>query len=55
LGAEIGVLLLLVLLGLGYSGEELKQTLFSGFAIGLVDLALHFRPGLIANFYWAET
>src|SRR5215471_2323711 len=41
-GAEIGVLLLLFMLGLEYSGEELKQTLKSSFALGAVDLALNF-------------
>jgi len=49
LGAEIGVLLLLFMLGLEYSGEELKQTLQSGFAMGVVDLGLNFSPGMIAG------
>lgn len=48
-GAEIGVLLLLFMLGLEYTGEQLKSNLRSGLAAGLVDLALNFPPGLIAG------
>jgi CPA2 family monovalent cation:H+ antiporter-2 len=48
-GAEIGVLLLLFMLGLDYSGEELKKNLKAGLPSGLVDLALNFPPGLIAG------
>jgi monovalent cation:H+ antiporter-2, CPA2 family len=49
IGAEIGVLLLLFMLGLEYTGEELKRNLRSGFAAGFADLALNFPPGLIAG------
>jgi len=49
LGAEIGVLLLLFMLGLEYSGEQLRDNLRSGFSAGLVDFALNFPPGLIAG------
>src|SRR6202165_6271070 len=49
LGAEIGVLLLLFMLGLEYSGEQLRDNLQNGFPAGLVDLALNFPPGLIAG------
>jgi CPA2 family monovalent cation:H+ antiporter-2 len=49
IGAEIGVLLLLFMLGLEYTGEELKQNLRSGFAGGVVDLVLNFPPGLVAG------
>ena len=49
LGAEIGVLLLLFMLGLEYTGEELKESLRSGFPAGLADLALNFPPGLIVG------
>ena len=49
-GAEIGVLLLLFMLGLEYTGEELKENLRKGFPAGSVDLALNFPPGLIAGF-----
>lgn len=46
-GAEIGVLLLLFMLGLEYTGEELIRNLRSGFPSGVVDLILNFPPGLI--------
>jgi K+:H+ antiporter subunit KhtU len=49
LGAEIGVLLLLFMLGLEYSGEQLKQTLLNGFSLGALDFVLNFPPGLIAG------
>jgi monovalent cation:H+ antiporter-2, CPA2 family len=49
-GAEIGVLLLLFMLGLEYTGEELKHNLRIGFPSGLVDFTLNFPPGLIAGF-----
>jgi monovalent cation:H+ antiporter-2, CPA2 family len=50
IGAEIGVLLLLFMLGLEYTGEQLKQQLQTGLPAGLVDLALNFPPGVIAGF-----
>jgi CPA2 family monovalent cation:H+ antiporter-2 len=49
-GAEIGVLLLLFMLGLEYTGEELKHNLRIGFPSGLVDFTLNFPPGLVAGF-----
>jgi CPA2 family monovalent cation:H+ antiporter-2 len=48
-GAEIGVLLLLFMLGLENTGEQLKQNLRDGWPAGLVDFALNFTPGLIAG------
>ncbi len=48
-GAEIGVLLLLFMLGLEYSGEELKRNLQIGIPAGAVDFLLNFLPGLIAG------
>lgn len=48
-GAEIGLLLLLFMLGLEYTGEQLKENLRAGFAAGIVDLVLNFAPGLIAG------
>src|ERR1051325_2031544 len=48
-GAEIGVLLLLFMLGLEYTGQELKQNLRRGLPAGLVDLGLNYPPGLIAG------
>ena len=48
-GAELGVLLLLFMLGLEYSGDELRQNLRSGLPAGLADFILNFSPGLIAG------
>jgi monovalent cation:H+ antiporter-2, CPA2 family len=48
-GAEIGVILLLLLLGLEYSASELVGSLRSAAPAGLVDLALNFTPGLLAG------
>ena len=45
LGAEIGVLLLLLTLGLEYTGEELRLGLRTGTVPGLVDAVLNFGPG----------
>src|SRR5881275_3752192 len=49
-GAEIGVLLLLFMLGLEYTGDELKRNLRAGLPSGLVDLALNFPPGVVMGF-----
>ena len=49
IGAEIGVLLLLFMLGLEYTGEDLKNSLRRGIAPGVVDLLLNFPPGFIAG------
>ena len=46
LAAEIGVLLLLFVLGLEYTPKELSSELRSNFAGGLVDLVANFAPGL---------
>lgn len=46
-GAEIGVLLLLFMLGLEYSGDQLVTTLRKGFLAGIIDFLLNFSPGLI--------
>jgi K+:H+ antiporter subunit KhtU len=48
-GAEIGVLLLLFMLGLEYTGEELKANLAVAGAAGIADLVLNFLPGVIAG------
>jgi CPA2 family monovalent cation:H+ antiporter-2 len=47
-GSEIGVILLLLLLGLEYSAGELLQNLRAQAPAGLVNLALNFTPGVIA-------
>lgn len=49
-GAEIGVILLLFMLGLEYTAEELTSGLKTGFTAGVVDLALNFPPGLLLGF-----
>jgi CPA2 family monovalent cation:H+ antiporter-2 len=49
IGAEIGVLLLLFMLGLEYSGEELKHNLRSGAFGGAIDFVLNFPPGFAAG------
>ncbi len=46
-GAQIGVILLLLLLGLEYTGEELTGALRDHAPAGGVDLALNFTPGLL--------
>ncbi|HEV3474938.1 MAG TPA: cation:proton antiporter [Actinomycetota bacterium] len=50
LGADIGVILLLVMLGLQYSAEDLKDTLGSSGPTGLTNLALNMGPGVAAGF-----
>jgi monovalent cation:H+ antiporter-2, CPA2 family len=49
IGAEIGVLLLLFMLGLEYTGDELKKSLRLGISAGVIDFALNFTPGLAAG------
>lgn len=45
-GAEIGVILMLLMLGLEYSAEELVRNLRRSAPAGGVDLVLNFAPGL---------
>ena len=49
LGAEIGVILLLFMLGLEYSAEELTAGLRRHAPAGVVDLALNFTPGFVSG------
>jgi len=49
MGAEIGILLLLFMLGLEYSGDELKESLRAGLPAGIVDFLLNFTPGVMAG------
>ncbi|HEX8835147.1 MAG TPA: cation:proton antiporter [Abditibacteriaceae bacterium] len=49
-GAEIGVILLLFMLGLEYTGEELSSSLRRGLRGGLLDLGLNFTPGFVVGF-----
>ena len=48
-GAELGVIFLLLMLGLEYSAEELVNGMRSVAPSGLVDLALNFTPGFAAG------
>jgi len=48
-GAEIGVVLLLFMLGLEYSGAELKTNLRRALPAGIADFVLNFTPGFIAG------
>jgi CPA2 family monovalent cation:H+ antiporter-2 len=49
IGAEIGVLLLLFMLGLEYSGEELRRNLRGGAGGAAIDFLLNFPPGAITG------
>ncbi|HLJ14843.1 MAG TPA: cation:proton antiporter [Bryobacteraceae bacterium] len=51
IGAEIGVLLLLFMLGLEYTGDDLKRNLRLGLPAGIADFALNFPPGLLAGLW----
>src|SRR5882672_6657691 len=51
IGAEIGVLLLLFMLGVECTGRELVENLWGGFTAAVVDLALNFKSGLIAGLF----
>jgi len=48
-GSEIGVVLLLFMLGLEYTGEELATNLRLGLPGGAIDLLLNFPAGVIAG------
>ena len=47
-GAELGVILLLFMLGLEYTGRELTSAMRNSAPAGAVDLALNFTPGVVA-------
>lgn len=49
IGAEIGVLLLLFMLGLEYTGAELRENLRVGLPAGAMDFLLNFLPGCAAG------
>jgi monovalent cation:H+ antiporter-2, CPA2 family len=51
-GAQIGVILLLLMLGLEYTGDELMSALRQNSRFGALDLGLNFIPGLIAGFWF---
>lgn len=47
IGSEIGVILLLFMLGLEYSGDELSSNLRKGLPSGILDFVLSFTPGVV--------
>lgn len=49
-GEDIGLILLLLVLGLEYTPDELLDTLKVSAPAGVVDLALNFTPGLVVGF-----
>jgi monovalent cation:H+ antiporter-2, CPA2 family len=49
-GAEIGVILLLLMLGLEYSGSELVESLRTSRRAGLLDAAMNATPGVVAGY-----
>lgn len=49
IGAEIGVLLLLFMLGLEYTADELRHNLRVGLPSGATDFLLNFPPGVVAG------
>ena len=51
-GAQIGVILLLLMLGLEYTGDELMSALRTNSRFGALDLGLNFVPGLVAGFWF---
>lgn len=53
-GAELGLILLLFLLGLEYSAAELTATLRSSVRPGLLDLALNAVPGALAGYLFGS-
>lgn len=48
IGAQIGAILLLLLLGLEYSSQELFESLKERRSLGFIDIILNFIPGVIA-------
>jgi CPA2 family monovalent cation:H+ antiporter-2 len=48
-GAEIGLILLLLMLGLEYSASQLVSTLRREASMGVLDLLLNFTPGVLAG------
>lgn len=50
-GAQIGVIMLLLLLGLEYTGDELISALRQNSPSGAFDVVLNFTPGLVVGFW----
>ena len=49
LGSNIGVILLLFMLGLEYSSDELSTELRRGLPAGILDFVMNFTPGLVVG------
>jgi CPA2 family monovalent cation:H+ antiporter-2 len=49
IGSEVGLVLLLFMLGLEYSAGELLSTMKSSLRAGVLDIGLNFTPGLLAG------
>jgi CPA2 family monovalent cation:H+ antiporter-2 len=49
IGADIGVILLLFMLGLEYTGTKLVASLEKGWPFGILDFILNFTPGAVAG------
>ncbi|MFH1330714.1 MAG: cation:proton antiporter [Actinomycetota bacterium] len=49
IGADLGVILLLLMLGLEYTGSELRRALRSAAPAGLLDLLANYTPGVAAG------
>jgi CPA2 family monovalent cation:H+ antiporter-2 len=56
-GSQVGIVLLLFLLGLEYSGDELVASLRRSAPAGAVDMVLNFTPGFVAGLVlgWGAT
>jgi CPA2 family monovalent cation:H+ antiporter-2 len=56
-GAEIGVVMLLLLLGLEYTGDELAENLRAHSRSGVLDAVMNLTPGFVAGllFGWSVT
>src|SRR5580700_8352282 len=52
IGGEIGVLLLLFMLGLEYTGQELKEQLRQGMFAASLDFLLNFLPGFAFGLFF---
>lgn len=48
-GAQIGIILLLLMLGLDFSAEELTHAMTASAPAGFADLVLNFTPGFVAG------
>lgn len=49
-GSEVGVVLLMFMLGLEYPGQKLVRSLRTGMRSGVIDFVFNFLPGLLVGF-----